>query len=181
MNEAPHCPTCDRAVLLGWPSGCGCDAGLTFFRVHQSAKLGGSNKSNSCPEIAVLAKLASRPDIPSHLFLILVRAPRSRHSRSTSFPSLVPFSSNWHTPSLHNVPQSRVRFGRQSYQGTHSIHPIFFLAYCVKLPQLPHHADHQPQLQASPIVRLPGATQQRRALSIHEYLSADLLRKVKKT
>ncbi|PTB71607.1 hypothetical protein M440DRAFT_1343721 [Trichoderma longibrachiatum ATCC 18648] len=31
--------------------------------------------------------------------------------------------------------------------------------------------------RATPSVRLPGAAQQRRALSIHEYLSADLLRK----
>lgn len=34
------------------------------------------------------------------------------------------------------------------------------------------------QLHVTPSVRLPGVAQQRRALSIHEYLSADLLRKV---
>lgn len=34
------------------------------------------------------------------------------------------------------------------------------------------------QLQVSPIVRFPGFAQQKRNLSIHEYLSADLLRQV---
>lgn len=176
----PRCPTCDRAVLLGWPSGCGCDAGATFFRVHQSAKLGGSNKSNSCPEIAVLAKLASRPDTPSHLFY-----PRQSSPLSTLAIDIFSFSCSFFLQLAHAISSqcsAAARSLRSPELPRYEFNsPYFFLAYRDKLPQLPHYADHQPQLQASPIVRLPGATQQRRALSIHEYLSADLLRKVKKT
>lgn len=116
-----------------------------------------------------------------------VSSSRLRRSAPSFFSlHLSPLNLAAASPFYHHVqhwPQPRGGVGPQRRKGTQTSQKLLPIFSTPRWMQKYNVRGSNPsscflQLHVTPSVRLPGIAQQRRALSIHEYLSADLLRKV---